>query len=414
MESLGKLLFKLTGGKLDAVDDTSVFIILAVSFIGFILAMIFGAVAFGTNFCTMGGVSDWINMDDKNRLRAWFLAIGVAILGTQLLAISGALDLTKTMYYRPPRLRLAAHIAGGFMFGVGMTMAGGCGQRILVRLGGGNLKSLVVVLVMGVTALLTNGGILTYLYTPEQGEVAAKGFAKLDIVFGKEGGIANSGMHTIMAGLLGSKSSALWQKILTGVFGLGFVAYAFISKEFLKSFKDILAGATIGIFVVLGWYVTGKLGQNPEAFAMGGTPPMVESFSFVAPTGRTIQYLTTFTGDKIRFAVTIVLGMVFGAFLFAIITRRFHIETFTTKSDMSNHLIGAVLMGVGGVLALGCTIGQGVTGLSTLALGPLFSLIFIILGSVFTLKMQYHLLEEKGFMWALKTTLSEAIPGKKG
>src|SRR3989344_7077932 len=126
---------------------------------GFLVAVAFGAIANKTNFCTMGAVSDWVNMGDKNRLRAWFLAIGVAILGSQFLQAQGYVDLGKSIYLSA-NLGWLGHALGGFMFGVGMTLGGGCGQRTLVRVGGGNLKSLVVMLLMGITAYMTLRGLL--------------------------------------------------------------------------------------------------------------------------------------------------------------------------------------------------------------------------------------------------------------
>jgi uncharacterized membrane protein YedE/YeeE len=132
---------------------------LVVAWLGFFLALIFGYVANKTSFCTMGAVSDVVNMGDWGRMRAWLLGIGLAILGTNLLVYFGYLDVAQT-YYTRGTLHWFAALVGGLTFGVGMTLAGGCGQRTLVRLGGGNLKSVVVFLFLGYTALVTMNGIL--------------------------------------------------------------------------------------------------------------------------------------------------------------------------------------------------------------------------------------------------------------
>jgi uncharacterized membrane protein YedE/YeeE len=119
-------------------------------------------------------------------------------------------------------------------------------------------------------------------------------------------------------------------------------------------------------------------------------PVRLESYTFIAPTGESLMYLMTFTGSTIDFGIAAVGGVILGSFLYAVISRKFRIETFTDRGDMLRHIAGGIAMGFGGVLALGCTIGQGVTGMSTLALGSLLSLISIIAGSVVTMKIQYR------------------------
>ena len=130
-----------------------------VALLAFLLGIVFGAVGNKTNFCTMGAVSDWLNIGSKDRLRAWLLAIGVAILVSQAMQARGVVDLGAAIYLTP-NFGWLGHIVGGFLFGVGMTLASGCGQRTLVRVGGGNLKSLLVMLLLGLTAYMTMRGLL--------------------------------------------------------------------------------------------------------------------------------------------------------------------------------------------------------------------------------------------------------------
>ena len=125
----------------------------------FALAFVFGAVGNKTNFCTMGAVSDWVNMGDLNRMRMWLLAIGVAILGASGLQLGGVVDLSKSIY-TGPNFTWLSYIVGGFLFGIGMTLGSGCGSKTLIRIGGGNLKSVVVFLVAGIAAYMTLRGIL--------------------------------------------------------------------------------------------------------------------------------------------------------------------------------------------------------------------------------------------------------------
>jgi uncharacterized membrane protein YedE/YeeE len=345
-----------------------------VAALGFALGIVFGAVAGKTNFCTMGGISDWINIGSKDRLRAWFLAIGVAILVSQFLQQRGLIDLDAAIYLTPS-FGWLGHIAGGFIFGVGMTLGSGCGQRTLVRVGGGNLKSLVVAILLGMSAYMTMRGLLAL--------VRVNVFDATSI--GLDGaGIPNQGIDTLISAALGPAAASTITWVVTLVLGGGLVAYAFAARSFRHSFDNILAGLAIGLLIPAGWYVTGVVGFDDF------DPVRLESYTFVAPTGESLMYLMTFTGSTIDFGIAAVAGVIVGSFLYAVVSGTFRIETFTDRADMIRHIAGGIGMGFGGVLALGCTIGQGVTGMSTLALGSLLSLVSIIAGSIVTMKIQYR------------------------
>jgi len=358
---------------------------------GFLVAVAFGAIANKTNFCTMGAVSDWVNMGDKNRLRAWFMAIGIAILGTQALQASVPIDLTKSIYLSA-NFGWLGHLLGGFLFGVGMTLGSGCGQRTLVRVGSGNLKSLVVMLVMGVTAFMTLRGLLAPL------RINVIEVTNLDLAASD---IPSQDIATLVQAAAGIGDAQLVHWAVTAVLGLGFVLFALMSASYRRSFNNILSGVSIGLFVVAGWYITGKLGYD-EFY-----PVRLESYTFVSPVAEGVNYLMTYTGSTINFGIAAAFGIILGSFLYSIFTGKFRIETFGTRSDMVAHLIGGVLMGFGGVLSLGCTIGQGVTGMSTLAAGSVITLAAIIMGSAFTMKVQYHMLDECGLFNAIRLSLAD-------
>ncbi len=341
----------------------------------------------------MGAISDVVNMGSKGRLGAWFFAIGIAILGVQYLYISNMVDINASVY-QSPNLYILSYILGGILFGIGMTLAAGCGQRNLVRVGGGNLKALVVLLVLGITAYMTMRGLLALV--------------RLNWVYAVNAdltnqGINNQGLFSYFSSLLNLEDETLLQKIGGFLVAFGFIAYAFKHSEFRKSFDNILAGVTIGSCVVAAWYVTGYVGQDDF------DPITPQGMAFIGPTGNTISYLMTYTGAEINFGIAIVFGMILGSFIYAVISGSFRIETFSNRSEMVNHLIGAILMGFGGVLSFGCTIGQGVTGMSTLAIGSILTLVSIIFGSALTMKIQYHMLDEKGFFQALFTGLTELL-----
>lgn len=362
-----------------------------VALLAFLLGLLFGAIGQRTNFCTMGAVSDWVNMGDKNRLRAWLLAIGVAILATGYLQWSGRIDLQQSIYLTP-NFGWLGHLLGGLLFGIGMTLASGCGQRTLVRVGGGNLKSLVVLLVLGITAYMTLRGLLA-LVRVDLVETTNEDLTAL--------GLAGQGLPDILGRLTGMGDLRMMSLMVALALGGGLVAYSFASVSFRRSFDDILAGIAIGLIVAAGWYATGVAGFDDFE------PTRLESFTFVAPTGESLMYLMTFTGSTIGFGVAAVFGVILGSFLYAVLSGRFRIEAFVSTGDLARHLVGAVLMGFGGVLSLGCTIGQGVTGMSTLAAGSLLTLVSIVFGSALTMKTEFHLLDEAGLPRALRLALSD-------
>lgn len=357
----------------------------------FLTAAVFGAIANKTNFCTMGAVSDWVNMDDKNRLRAWFLAIGVAVVGAQLLQAGGVIDLGKSIYLTA-NFGWLGHALGGFLFGVGMTLGGGCGQRTLVRVGGGNLKSLVVMLLIGITAYMTMRGLLAPI------RINAIEVTNLDLA---TRGMPDQSMATLVQSLTGMADMSGVRWAAAAIVGLGFILYALASREFLKSHKNIFAGFSIGLLIVTGWYITGKLGFDEFE------PVRLESYTFVSPVAENLNYLMTYTGSTIGFGIAAVFGVIAGSFLYAVLSGNFRIETFSSREDMVSHVTGGVLMGFGGILSLGCTIGQGVTGMSTLALGSAITLFTIIFGAALTMKMQGHMMDEQPFFRALRLSLAD-------
>lgn len=346
-----------------------------VSTVGLVLGAAFGATALRTNFCTMGALSDVVFMGDWNRFRAWMLALAVAMLGSQALHLSGAVDLTDSIYLST-NLGWAGAIIGGLMFGFGMTLAGGCGNKTLVRLGAGNLKSLVVAIILGIFAYMTLRGLIGLA------RVEFEGATVIDL---EARGIASQAMPDILS-LLGLPAMAARFAVIAVIAG-GLLVFCFRSADFRSSPGDIAAGLIIGALVPAGWYVTGVVGYDDF------DPTPLASFTFIAPVGEGLQYLMTFTGATINFGIAVVGGIIAGSFLMAKATGTFRLEAFSDGGDMVKHLIGGALMGTGGVLALGCTIGQGVTGMSTLAAGSVIALISIIAGGVLGLKY----LEAGGF-----------------
>jgi uncharacterized protein len=344
------------------------------------LSVAFGAIAQRTHFCTMGAVADIVNVGDWSRMRMWALAIGVAMLGFNAMVAAGWVDAGKTIY-AAPRLTWLSAIVGGAMFGFGMVLASGCGSKTLVRVGAGNLKALVVLVVLGVAAFATIKGItgVARVATVDRVAIELAGGQDLPSLAARTFGLAKAQAALALGALLGG----------------GLVAWALARREG-RSGDVLLGGAGIGAVVAAMWWVSGRLGhlaEDPntlqEAFLVTNSQRM-ESLSFVAPIAYSLDWLLFFSDKSKVLTVGIVstAGVVIGSALWSLASRSFRWEGFASAEDTANHLVGATLMGVGGVAALGCTVGQGVSGVSTLAIGSFIALASIIGGAVLALRYQ--------------------------
>jgi uncharacterized membrane protein YedE/YeeE len=322
----------------------------------------------------MGAVSDVIHLGDWTRARQWILAIAVAVVGFALLTDLGLIDPAKTLY-SSNRITWASSLVGGLMFGYGMVIASGCGNKALVRIGGGNLKSLVVFVVMGISAFATLKGITAVLR-----------------------------VNTVDALYLNLPVSANLNSL--GVPGMGYILAVVLflivlrHRDFLN-FENLLAGFSVGGLVVLMWWLSGSWGFVPEhpetleAVYLGTQSGRIEALSFVAPVAYSLDWLMFFSDQSkvLTSGVTAVTGVIVGSALSALQTRTFRWEGFASPSDLGQHLFGAVLMGVGGVTAMGCTFGQGLSGISTLNLNAFVTVGAIVLGAVVSLRQQAARLE---------------------
>ena len=351
----------------------------------FFLSAVFGAIAQRTHFCTMGAVSDIVNMGDWTRLRMWGMAIAVAMLGFWGMAAGGIIDPSKTLYASSRLIWLSA-LVGGLMFGFGMVLASGCGSKTLVRIGGGNLKSVVVFVVMGVAAFATLKGITAVVRVATIDQVA--------VDFSKNASLPEW-LATVTGLSLGSAGLGL-----ALVFGLALLAWALASREF-RNADNLIAGIGIGGVVAAMWWVSGHLGyvaEHPdtlqEAFLTTNSG-RAEALSFVSPVAYTIDWLMFFSDKSkvLTLGIVSVFGVVAGSAIYSLASRSFRWEGFRDAEDTANHLIGAVLMGVGGVCAMGCTIGQGLSGISTLSATSFIAVAAILVGCVAALKYQVWRLE---------------------
>jgi hypothetical protein len=332
----------------------------------------------------MGAITDIVHIGDWRRMRMWLLAIAVAIAGAALLEAAGLVDLSKTIY-TTPRIAWLSYLVGGFLFGFGMTLASGCGSKTLIRLGGGSLKSLVVLIVLAISAYMTLKGLFAVW------RVNALDVVRWDIA---PLGIARSDLGSFAARLGGGAATRLGLALAIAV---AIAVFVFASRDFRSSRELAIGGIVIGAVIVGGWYVSGHVGyvaEDPrtleEAFVATNSG-RAESFSFVAPVAYLLELLLLWSDQSklVTFGIAGVLGMAAGSAATALATGAFRWEGFASTEDLVNHIAGGVLMGFGGVTALGCTIGQGLTGISTLALGSFLAFGAIVAGCVAASKYQY-------------------------
>ena len=331
----------------------------------------------------MGAITDGLNFGDWRRMRMWLLAIAVAIAGSALLQAAGLIDLSKTIYTNP-QVPWLSHVVGGAMFGFGMTLGSGCGSKTLIRAGAGNLKSIVVMVFLAIAAYMTLKGA----FAP----VRANGLDLVRLDLGALG-VKTSDLPALAMAAGAGAAVRTWLPIIAA---LAIAAFVFRDREFRTTAELIVGGLVVGAVIVGGWYVSGHLGhiaedpQTLEERFFATNSGRMESFSFVAPVAYLLELLVLWTDQSrvLTFGIAGVLGMLAGSCAMALYTRTFRWEGFASVEDTANHIAGAILMGFGGVTALGCTIGQGLTGISTLAVGSILTFLSIVGGCVLAVRYQ--------------------------
>ena len=354
----------------------------------FALAVVFGAIAQRSHFCTMGAVSDIVNMGDWTRMRMWLLAIAVAMIGFNAMVFLGWVE-AKNSVYAGPKLIWLSNLLGGLMFGFGMVLASGCGSKTLVRIGGGSLKSLVVFVVLAFAAYATLKGFTAVA------RVATVDTLAITLPVGQD-------MPSLFAHFTGASRQTV-ALMLGGGLGAALLVFCLARPEG-RGGEVLLTGIVIGAVIVGVWWVSGRLGrlaehpQTLEEVFLATNTQRMESLTFVAPIAYTVDWLILFSDKSKVLTIGIVttLGVMAGSFIVAVLNKSFRWEGFASTEDTANHLVGALLMGVGGVTAMGCTVGQGLSGVSTLAIGSFMALAAIIAGAVLALRYQIWRLDQLG------------------
>ncbi|MGY4161744.1 putative membrane protein YedE/YeeE [Bradyrhizobium sp. USDA 4461] len=334
--------------------DPATTVILAALVIG----LIYGSVGLVSGFCMMSGLRGWWAEGDGRLVRTYALAMGIAIAASQLLAAAGLVDLGKSIYLQPS-FSAPVMFLGGLLFGYGMVLSNGCGSRALVLLGRGNLRSFVVVIVLGIVAEMTLKGLIAP--------------ARIAMVQVSQATIAVNSVPALLASAgLGAVSARM---IAAAVLSAVLMIFAFADAPFRKSPGQIAAGLIVGLLVAGGWYATGYLGADDF------NPVPVTSLTFIAPIADALQYVMLSTGSTLNFGIVTVFGVFAGSLVTALATGRFKLEGYRSPQHMLRSAGGAALMGAGGVMAFGCSVGQGLTGLSTLSLSSFIAIAGIMLGT---------------------------------
>jgi uncharacterized protein len=310
-------------------------------------------------FCTLAMLEDAFFGADLRRLKSFALAAAVALLATQALVEFGIVDLSRSIYLTSS-IGLGGAIIGGLMFGIGMALVGTCGFGTLVRVGGGDLRAIVVFLVIGLSALATMRGVTGMLRVLLIEPLSVR---------------LPEGTHQTLVSLLGPGLGSATRAVLVASIAAALALWALADCKLFRSPRLLVSGVAVGAAVAFGWFTTGWLADDEF------DPVRVGSLSFVAPLGDTILYVATFSGARANFGIGSVAGVVVGAFAAALLSRGFRWEACDDARELKRHMIGALLMGTGGIMSMGCTIGQGLTAFSTLAVSAPITMLAIAAGA---------------------------------
>lgn len=327
--------------------------------IGLLGGLALGLAARVGRFCTLGAIEDALYGADDRRLRMWAIAVGVAIIGVHL-AITFDLFESRLSTYLDIKWNPVASIIGGLLFGYGMALSGNCGYGALARFGGGDLRSFVIVLVMGLSAYFVMSGPLAHARIwlfPVETDVSDPQSLT--------GNLAGSGISPLVTGLVAG--------------GL-FLAIALSSKAMRRDPKKVFWGAVVGLAIISGWLGTYWVAMT------GFEAEPIETHTFAAPIGDTIIYSMTASGTALSFGVGSVVGVVLGALAGSYSKGHFRWEACDDPRELRRQLFGAALMGPGAVIATGCSVGQGISAFSLLAYSAPVVLTSIFIGAAIGLR----------------------------
>lgn len=326
---------------------------------GLLAGAILGVAGRAGRFCTLAMLEDAFYASDTRRLKSFALAAAIALIITQVMAALGLVDLSASVYLTPS-IGLGGAIIGGLMFGIGMALVGTCGFGTLVRIGGGDLRAIVVYLVLGVSALAAMRGLTGVM------RIALVEPLSLRLPDG-----TTQALDSLLATLLGKSARA----ILVACAAVPLLVWSLADRKLRRSPRLLWSGVAVGVAVAFGWFATGWIGNDDF------DPARVASLTFVAPLGNSILYVATFSGSTAGFGIGSVAGVILGSFVAALFSRGFRWEACDDARELKRHMTGALLMGTGGIMSMGCTIGQGLSAFSAFAVSGPITLLAIACGA---------------------------------
>jgi uncharacterized membrane protein YedE/YeeE len=315
---------------------------------GLIFGFLFGIVMQKSGFCMLAALSNMVLMHDVRHLHAWLAALLVAIPGTILLEYYELVDIAS-VGFRQADTQLGGPILGGLVFGLGTVLAGGCASRTLIRSAEGDLGALVVFSCFTAAAMTTLFGILA----------VPRAWLQANTVVGPA--LAMPEAFSI---------SLLWYAGIVAVLLISFIT--FTGKQG-HDWKLVIWGACLGGLVVAAWWFTGSLAQDEF------DPQMPQSLAVVGPAARAGVWLTTASLTSTGFGVALIVGAILGGLVSALWGHEFRMKM-PEQSRLPLLITGGLLMGTGAVMAGGCNIGQGITGMSTCAINSLVAVLFMFVG----------------------------------
>lgn len=348
---------------------------------GLVLGLALGAAGQASRFCVRGAIADWYIFGGQGRMLSWVLVVAVAALGTQVLVGAQLFAADRTVAWSP-RLLWASYLVGGLMFGYGMVLAAGCPQRSLVKAGSGNLRAIVTLLVAALGAQMALRGIFA--------EARARTIDSWSVQLA-----GPQDLGSLLAAWWPGAGAGALRAALVLLITMAAAAWLWRRRDQMEPAQWV-AGIVIGLLVPTAWLLTGHIGYLPEhpetleAAWMGTQSRRPEALSFTAPVAHAVDLLT-YWSDKntvATFGVTVSLGVLIGSHLSARLRGEFKLESFANAAELRDHLAGGLLMGIGGVTALGCSVGNGVTGLAMLSAGSALAVAGIVVGALLALRAQ--------------------------
>lgn len=331
---------------------------------GLALGIVLGLFTQRSRFCFLSALRNWSNNKRDSLLPSVLIAMATALVASQVLISVFDLDVASSIYLDvTPSFPVL--ILGSALFSFGMVLANGCPNRHLVLMANGNMRSIVVIIVMGLFSYMTMRGLLA------EPRIMLEGLTVIDMPIP-----SLDGLIADQTGI--EEASARFAVCLVIVPLLLFAAWKY--RPDTNNYYYYLSSGIIGLAVGVGWLITGYIGFDEFE------PMPLQSLTFTVPPGEALIYLMTFTGSTITFGIALVFGVVLGSLLSSLLNRSFLWQGFESTGQMQRSLIGAALMGVGAVMSVGCTIGQGLSGFSTLSLSSLVVVVCIIISSRLMLK----------------------------